>query len=94
MKSNIKRYIKNGIFDLRLKFTTLALKSAGDPLRKASLSRERIFSARERALRPEEGPFLPMADSLGQTEDLFRPTEGLVRSVKRPSVRQRVSLPS
>ena len=82
MKIKIKRYITDGIYDLRLKYTTVALGFAEDALRPAERQRKlrkNLLRPREGSLRSEEGPFISTADPIRQTEGLFRPAKGLVR---------------
>ena len=85
MKTNIKWYIKNRIYGQCLKYTTMVLGLAEDTLRptvRQPKPRKGLLSPRMESLRSEEGPFIPTADSHGQTADLLGPTEGLVRSAE------------
>ena len=91
---NRKRFIKDSIYDLRLKYTTLALESAEYPLRPAERHRKlrkSLLSSTEGYLRSEEDLFMPTADSLWPTERTFSGQQRVLldRSIKRPSGPQR-----
>ena len=88
---NVIRFVKDCIYNLHLRYKTLALWSTEDPLRPEESHpklRKGHLGPGEGSLRSEEGLFIPTAHSFRQTAGLFRPTEGLVSSAKR----QRTSL--
>ena len=84
---NVTRHIIDDIYDLRLKYTVLALGSAEDPLRPAESHpklRMGHISQRDGSLGSEEGLFMPTKDSHRQSTNVFGSTEGLVSSARRP----------